>query len=118
MIPTGPAIGEYDCKKAVINEMVRTKTIEGDPVITPTLFIKRYPKFRSQNSGRELQEGGQTLSVTALYIRFRRDSATLLIDPSMQIVHRGVTYGILAPNPIDYGTGELEFLCQAINPVT
>lgn len=116
-VPTGPQAGLYDCKKAIIYQMVTTKDVTGEPVSTPTELCRRYPRFRSQNAGREVQ-GPTPLSITAMYVWFRKDSVTVTINAAMQIIHRGVTYGILSPNPIDYGTGEVCFLVQSVNPVT
>lgn len=117
-IPNGPAVGKYDPKKAIIMHMARTKSVSGEPKVGPAEYCRRYIRFRSQNAGRESTIQTQATSITVLYIRMARDSKTLTINPSMQIIHRGVTYGITSQNPVDYGEGELEFICQAINPTT
>lgn len=115
---TGPAAGEYDPVRASIIHQVRTQSASNEAKITPVEFTKRHIKVRSQNSGREVQVETQATSYNVSYLRMRRDSVTEQIKPDWEIHHRSGTWKIIAPNPIDYATGELEFICQALFPVT
>lgn len=112
----GPQAGQYDARKANFYAPVRTTdavTHESN-VTFPTITLSRYIRFM-RSLGREGTTLNQVVSDTQVIIRLRRDSGSETIKPDWQIVHDGVTYGILAINPIPRVRDEIELVCDRIN---
>lgn len=85
-----------------------------EPVQTTKLFCRTYIRFPyNARTGLELAVQHNMQSFGQIHIRARKDSKTKLIDPSMEIHHDGIVYGILTINPIpSIDRDEIEWLCQ------
>src|SRR5688572_14428121 len=110
---SGPSAGWYDPVLATIKKPVY-QSVKGEPKIASVDTVcQRHIRFPRMQNGRETVLQGVTNSVQTVFIRMRRDRVTETILPNMQIIHRGTTYGILAPYQVDYQQDELEFVCNA-----
>jgi len=107
----GISAGRYDARKAVIYRQVTDYT-HSEPIQTTEVFCRRYIRFPSSaRYGVEQIVQQQMQSLGQIIIRMRRDSVSVLIDPTMEIHHGNAVYGIISPQPIMDGD-EIEFLCQ------
>lgn len=94
--------------------------VKKEPKVHDVYLNKRFIRFpissRDQNN-LEFPIQKQQTSVGYIRIRMRRDRFTETIDASMEIRHRGKTYGIVSIPPI-MDLDEVEFNCIFKNEVT
>ena len=85
---------------------------------TESVFYETWVRFPWQaRSGSERNVVKQSTSSNQILVRLRRDEKSILIDPSMFMLHNGQRYGIISINPIPSNErDEIELLVQYVTP--
>lgn len=104
--------GRYEPIQAIVRYKITGTGVE--PLQTTGDFCTRSIRFPYMaRTGAEAAVQAQQKSFGQTAIRMRRDAITEQIDPTMQIVWRGKTYGIITINDVPSDErDEIEFLTQ------
>lgn len=105
--------GRYDPIPAIIYQPV-TNTANYEPIQTGQELCKQFIRFPQQfRWSSETLSFHQLQSQSQQTIRMRRTPTTESIDPTMEIHHRGIIYGIVGISPVpSTERDEIEFTVQ------